>query len=166
MPGTYTRKHYDFETLPRLASPRRQLGLKGVALGLIRLPAGEGYTFTHSHEKQEEVYVVIGGRGEIYIDGETLSLVRGDIVRVDAPARRALRAGDEDLLVVCAGGIPLGYPKDPQARYLIDDGIPHYDDIPPWYRDNPDVARRNEALAARMRAARTRRDGGEEGARE
>jgi len=164
MPDAYTRKHYDFETLPRLASPRRQLGLKGVALGLIRLPAGEGYTFTHSHEKQEEVYIVIVGSGEIYIDGETLGLVMGDIVRVDASARRALRARDEDLLVICAGGIPLGYPKDPQARYLIDDGIPHYDDIPPWYSDDPDIARRNEALRQRMLEARERRERGKKGA--
>jgi hypothetical protein len=49
--------------LPQLTNPWRQLNLQGVALGLIRLPAGDGYTFTHSHAEQEEVYIVVEGKG-------------------------------------------------------------------------------------------------------
>ena len=39
----YSKCHFDFATLPWLTSPRKQLDLKGVALGLINLPPG---TFT------------------------------------------------------------------------------------------------------------------------
>ncbi|TAH36996.1 MAG: cupin domain-containing protein [Planctomycetota bacterium] len=148
----YTKMHFDFDQIAGLVSPRQQLDLAAVGIGIIRLPAGQGYTFTHSHKEQEEVYVVMGGSGVILIDGALIPLQRGDVVRTAPEARRALRAADhEPLLVLCAGAVAAGYPKDPNARFLIDDGIPDYDDIPPWYAGNPEVKRRNEELKARMR---------------
>jgi hypothetical protein len=158
MNDRYTKVHYNFETLPALKSPRHELGLTGVALGLIRLPAGEGYTFTHSHDRQEEVYLVIEGKGEMVIDGEIVPLERGDTVRVSPSAHRALHAAGDALLVVCAGGIPMGYPKEPGARYLIDDGIPHYNEVPPWYAGNEEVVSKNRKLQERMERSRKRRE--------
>lgn len=154
----YTACHFDFASLPWLTSPRHQLGLQGVALGLIRLPPDEGYTFTHRHRKQEEVYLVIEGSGLILVDDDLLELRKGDAVRVSPVARRALKAHKEGLLVVCAGGVPQGYPENPNSRYLIDDGIPDYDDIPPWYAGNPEIARRNARLKARMEKTLARRN--------
>lgn len=155
----HTKVHFDLDHLSWLTSPRRQLELTAVALGLIRLPRGEGYSFTHRHERQEEVYVVVEGTGTILIDGELVPLVRGDVVRVSPEARRALRASEEaDLLVICAGGVQAGYPKNPDARYLIDDGIPDYDDVPPWYAGREDVRERNRELKARMERSRKRKD--------
>ena len=154
----HTKVHFDFDTMPWLTSPRRQLELTAVALGLIRLPRGEGYSFTHRHERQEEVYVVIGGSGVLLVDGELVPIERGDVVRVAPEGRRALRASDEaDLLVVCAGGVAAGFPRNPDARYLIDDGIPDYDDMPPWYAGRADVQVRNAELKSRMERARERR---------
>lgn len=158
-PPSYTKAHFDFEALPPLTSPRRTLGLEAVALGLIRLPAGEGTPFTHHHERQEEVYVVVAGSGELLVDGEIVPLEAGDVVRVAAPARRALRAGDRSLFVLCCGAVPAGYPREANARYLIDDGVPHYDDVPPWCANDPDVRSRNAALKERMERARRRREG-------
>lgn len=154
MHPNYTQHHFDFDTLPWLTSPRHQLALQGVALGLIRLPANEGYTFTHHHRVQEEVYIVIEGNGILLIDGEELPLTRGDLIRVSPSGQRALKGGDEGLFVICCGGVPQGYPTNPNARYLIDDGVPDYDDIPPWYRDDPSVAARNEQLKKRRRPPR------------
>lgn len=156
----YSRAHFDFDALPPLTNPWRRLGLTAVGLGLYRLAPGQGTTFTHSHERQEEVYVVLEGRGVLLVDGEELPLVRGDLVRVAPEARRALRAADDAaLLLLCAGGIPAGFPRDPNARYLIDDGVPHYDDPPPWCADDPEALSRNAELAERMRRSRERRDG-------
>jgi hypothetical protein len=155
----YTKCHFDFANLPWLTSPRHQLELQGVALGLIRLPPDEGYTFTHRHRQQEEVYLVIEGNGLILVDGELLEITRGDAVRVSPAARRALKAGGEGLLVVCAGGVAQGYPENPNSRYLIDDGIPDYDDIPPWYQGNSEVAERNACLKARMAKSQAKKRG-------
>jgi hypothetical protein len=58
MAGNYTKASFDFDEIKWLLSPRKKLDLTGVALGIILLPSGEGYTFTHSHREQEEVYVV------------------------------------------------------------------------------------------------------------
>lgn len=155
MPVNYSKCHFDFATLPWLTSPRKQLDLQGVAIGLIKLPPNEGYTFTHCHRRQEEVYLVIEGNGVLFVDGELLDLTRGDAVRVSPEARRALKAGELGLLVCCAGGVAEGYPKNPHSRYLIDDGIADYDDIPPWYQGDEEVRRRNEVLKKRRKVTAT-----------
>jgi Cupin domain len=155
MPVNYSKYHFDFATLPWLTSPRKQLDLQGVAIGLINLPSNQGYTFTHRHRRQEEVYLVIEGNGVLFVDGELLDLTRGDAVRVAPQARRALKAGELGLLVCCAGGVAEGYPKNPNSRYLIDDGIADYDDIPPWYQGDEEVRRRNHELKKRRKVTAT-----------
>ncbi|MBD2256958.1 cupin domain-containing protein [Pseudanabaena sp. FACHB-2040] len=156
---SFTKVHFDFDQLPLLTSPRHSLKLRGVALGLLHLPANQGYTFTHSHAEQEEVYIVVEGAGWLWADDELIPLERGDVVRVSPQTRRALRAADQvPLFVVCTGGVPAGYPKSANARYLIDDGIPHYDDVPPWYADDPAIAERNANLQARMLKAQQKRE--------
>lgn len=150
MQKNYSRYHYDFDSLPWLTSPRKNLDLRGVALGLIRLPPNQGYTFTHRHRKQEEVYIVIRGSGLLLVDDELLELSAGDAIRVSPETRRALKANEQGLFVICSGAIPLGYPKNPNARYLIDDGVPDYDDIPPWYLGDAKVAEKNRKLKERQ----------------
>ncbi len=160
----YQKAHFNWDDLPPLTSPRKQLGLRGVALGLINLPPGQGYTFTHRHREQEEVYIVLAGSGLLWIDGEAVPLVAGDMVRVSAQARRALKCDDDGpLRIICAGAVPAGFPKQPGSRYLIDDGVPDYDDIPPWYEKNEEVAANNRRLKERylrsLAKRRERKDG-------
>ncbi len=156
----YTKLHFAFDELPMLTTPWKQLGTRAVALGLIRIPAGEGYVFLHRHAEQEEVYVVLEGHGLLHVDGEDVPLERGDVVRVAPAAKRALRANDDEpLLALCAGAVPGGYPKDPNARYGIDDGIPLYDEPPPWAANDPRALAINAELKARMERSRARREG-------
>jgi hypothetical protein len=65
---------------------------------------------------------------------------------------------ESKLLAVCVGGVSEGYPKNLNSRYLIDDGIPDYDDVPPWYRGDPEIIERNAQLKARMLKAKTKRE--------
>lgn len=105
--------------------------------------------------------MVLCGRGRLLIDGELVELAAGDMVRVDPASKRALHNdGDRALQIICAGAVPAGYPKDPSARYLIDDGVPDYDDIPPWCGDDPEVKRRNAELKARYLRTLARRKQG------
>jgi hypothetical protein len=157
MTNDYTKFHFDFSSLNWLVNPRRQLDLEAVGLGLINLPPDEGYTFTHSHAEQEEVYIVVSGSGFIQINGELIELEQGDIVRVSPSAKRALKANQNGMFAICAGAVPMGYPKDLNARYLIDDGIPDYDDIPSWYKDNPNVETKNANLKERMKRSRSKK---------
>ena len=60
----------------------------------------------HQHEIQEEVYVVLSGKGLLYIDGEHIDLLPGDIVKVDPIAKRAVKAHDDsELVCLILGGI-------------------------------------------------------------
>lgn len=156
--NAFDKAHYEFDELPFLTAPWRDLNLRGVALGLIRIPAGKGYTFMHSHAEQEEVYIVIDGKGCLRVDDENIDVERGDIVRVSPAAKRALQASEQEtLLCICAGGVPAGYPKSENARYLIDDGVPYYDEVPPWYAGEPEIEKFNAELKERMRKSAAKR---------
>ena len=148
MPG-YTKTRLDLKNLPNwLTFLKEDLNLKALGLSVARLPAGKGYTIMHQHEEQEEVYMVLSGRGIIHIDGEDISLREGDFVNVVPESKRALKAADDsDLIFICAGAVSTGnYPKSAKSRALIDDGIPDYDNVPPWYEGNKKIAEINKRL--------------------
>jgi quercetin dioxygenase-like cupin family protein len=146
----YSKAHFEFGEVEWIQNLKEPLGLTGVAVSLIRVPAGKGYTFTHRHKEQEEVYIAVEGRGSIFIDGELLDFVAGDVVRVPPEARRALKAADgQDLFLICAGGATKGYPKGADSEHLIDDGMPNFDDVPPWYEGNAKIRELNERLRSR-----------------
>ena len=148
MPG-FTKKHLDLKNIPNwLTFLKEDLSLKALGLSVARLPAGKGYTIMHQHKEQEEVYMVLSGRGIMHIDGEDISLQEGDFINVVPESKRALKAADNsDLIFICAGAVSTGeYPKSPNSRALIDDGIPDYDNVPPWYEGNEKIAKINQRL--------------------
>ena len=145
----YTKTRLDLDDLPNwLTFLKEDLNLKALGLSVARLPAGKGYTIMHQHEEQEEVYMVLSGRGIIHIDCKDISLQEGDFVNVVPESKRALKAAnDSDLIFICAGAVSTGkYPKSPKSRALIDDGIPDYDSVPPWYEGNEKIAEINKRL--------------------
>ena len=97
------------------------------------------------------MHIVVKGHGEILLNGELISIDRGDIVRVSPSTKHALKAASNtSLFVICTGEVAEGYPENPNARYLIDDGIPDYDDIPSWYANDAKIRDRNAQLKERM----------------
>jgi mannose-6-phosphate isomerase-like protein (cupin superfamily) len=154
MPG-YTKMRLDLKSLPNwLTFLKEDLNLKALGVSVARLPAGKGYTIMHQHEEQEEVYMVLSGRGIIHIDGEDISLQEGDFINVVPESKRALKAADNsDLIFICAGAVSTGkYPKSTKSRALIDDGIPDYDNVPPWYEGNKKIAEINKRLKHERKA--------------
>ena len=84
---------------------RRELGVTAFGVNALVLPAGfEGGR--HFHDEQEELYFVHRGRVEFeFGDGSRHLLAPGGLARVDADTVRRLRnAGDEDAVVLVAGG--------------------------------------------------------------
>ncbi|MDO4648851.1 MAG: cupin domain-containing protein [Eubacteriales bacterium] len=79
-----------------------KLGLTGAEVSINNLPAGAGVPFVHSHKKNEEIYVVLSGKGKAVIDGETIELAQGDWVRVAPAAKRQFSAAaDEAISFAC-----------------------------------------------------------------
>lgn len=75
------------------------LGLTGMELSFSSIPAGRGTPFYHRHEKNEELYVVVSGRGQMQVDGHVTDIGPGSAVRVAPEGSRALRClGDEPMV--------------------------------------------------------------------
>jgi hypothetical protein len=84
----------------RLATEALELEQSG--LSYQRIPPGYRFPYGHTHERQEEVYVVVRGRGRMKLDDEIVELREGRRAR---PARYLARLRGR------AGG-----PRDPRHR--------------------------------------------------
>ena len=148
----YNKQTYDLGNLPYwLTFMRDDLQLTSLGMGFARLPAGKGYTFLHKHEYQEEIYIVLNGKGIIYLDGKLLKLSPGDVVRVNPEVYRALKADDEyELVCLIVGALPAeGYPRRKNNHgSLIDDGVPDWETLPPWCRGSKKVIEINKKIRA------------------
>ena len=71
------------------------LGLTGAEVSINNLPAGAGVPFVHSHKQNEEIYIVLSGKGKAVIDGETVTLEKGDFVRISPAAKRQFSAAED-----------------------------------------------------------------------
>lgn len=95
------------------------LQTSGCEISVNRIAPGDGYNFLHRHQRNEEVYVVVSGRGEMVIDGESLSLCEGSVIRVSPSGARSLRAApDESLQYIC-----IQAPTDGEVSRDVTDGV-------------------------------------------
>ena len=88
------------------AAPRTELhdalGLTGAEVSVNVLPAGAGAPFVHNHTANEEVYGIVSGKGELYLDGKVSEVTAGDWFVITPEGRRALRAApDSAMTYVC-----------------------------------------------------------------
>jgi gentisate 1,2-dioxygenase len=89
------------------------LGLERSALSYQRIPPGYRFPYGHTHETQEEVYVVVRGSGRMKLDDEIVDLEEWDAVRVPPKTWRGYEAGPEGLEILVIGAPNLGAsPRD------------------------------------------------------
>jgi quercetin dioxygenase-like cupin family protein len=83
---------------------RRALGSNSIGINEVRFPAGaEGPEHDELDTGHEEIYVVLEGAGTFTVDGEALTVGRGDYLRVDADAKRQAAAGPDGLTFIAIG---------------------------------------------------------------
>ncbi len=81
---------------------RNLLGSAGLEMSLNVVSPGQGMPFQHKHRQNEEVYVVVGGRGQFVVDGECIDVAEGSVLRISPAAARAWRNdGDVPLYFLC-----------------------------------------------------------------
>jgi mannose-6-phosphate isomerase-like protein (cupin superfamily) len=91
----------------------KPLELEQSGLSYQSVPPGYRFPYGHTHETQEEVYVVVGGSGRMKLDDEIVELVKWDAVRVPPGTWRGYEAGPEGLEILVIGAPNLGdSPRD------------------------------------------------------
>ena len=87
---------------------RAELGVSSFGLAVLDLPPDVTRYPEHDHrgDRQEEVYVVLAGSGEIEVAGERQALDPETMVRVGPAARRRIVAGGDGLRLLALGGVP------------------------------------------------------------
>ena len=81
---------------------QRFLGSAGLEVSLNVVPPGKGMPFLHRHQENDEVYMVIGGRGQFLVDGACIEVEEGSVLRMTPPAARAWRNNsDAPLYFLC-----------------------------------------------------------------
>jgi mannose-6-phosphate isomerase-like protein (cupin superfamily) len=100
---SHTRVSYD-DVEPRAPGMhflRDALDCEGLGVTVLDATEGwEGKEHDHSHDDQEEVYVLVDGAATLTVDGEDVSLDAGDAVRVPADATRELAFSEESQMVI------------------------------------------------------------------
>ena len=86
----------------------KALGLERSALSYQLVPPGYRFPYGHTHETQEEVYVVVRGSGRMKLDAEIVELREWDVVRVPPATWRGYEAGPEGLEILVIGAPNLG----------------------------------------------------------
>ncbi len=87
---------------------RAELGVESFGMQVIDLPPNyENYPeHDHTHDNQEEVFLVLRGSGEIEIAGERFPLDAEHIASVGPETKRKLWPGPDGVRVVVLGGVP------------------------------------------------------------
>lgn len=79
-----------------------ELALTGSEISINELPPGVSVPFVHSHKRNEEVYIVIKGKGRFYVDGDEFEVAEGSVVRVDPAGARCIAAAkDTAIRYIC-----------------------------------------------------------------
>lgn len=74
------------------------LSLTGTEVSINNLPAGVSIPFVHAHTNNEELYIVLSGKGSFFVDDEEFLISEGDCLRVDPKGERCLKAADDSAL--------------------------------------------------------------------
>lgn len=75
-----------------------KLSLTGAEVSVNNLPAGAGVPFVHAHKNNEEIYVILSGKGKAVIDGNEVALAAGDWVRISPAAKRQFFAAEDSAI--------------------------------------------------------------------
>jgi uncharacterized cupin superfamily protein len=83
---------------------RRELGVTSFGINLITLRPRQRLR-VHRHERQEEVYLVLGGELTLIVEGDEHVLGEGQLARVSPEAKRQLtNPGATKTVVLALGG--------------------------------------------------------------
>ena len=92
---------YTFQTYPGKLFLKNAMRLTGMEVSLNKLPPGVEVPFLHKHRKHEELFIFVKGKGQFQVDGQTMDVSEGTVIRVAPEGVRTWRNNSsEDLYYV------------------------------------------------------------------
>jgi mannose-6-phosphate isomerase-like protein (cupin superfamily) len=82
---------------------RVPLELENSGLSYFRIAPEFRAPFGHTHEEQEEIYLVVSGSARLKLDDEVVELSEWDAVRIPRGTMRALEGGPEGAEILAFG---------------------------------------------------------------
>lgn len=83
---------------------RDELDCDSLGMTVVEADEGwEGLEHDHAEDGQEEIYLLLEGKAQLTVEGESLHLDGGDAVRVDPESTRELSFTDDDSTMVIGG---------------------------------------------------------------
>lgn len=77
------------------------LGLTGMEVSFGVLGPGQDPGFLHIHNQNEELYLIVSGKGQILVDQDSIDVNAGSAVRISPAGVRCWRnTGDKDLVYI------------------------------------------------------------------
>jgi len=123
MNAGFTFAALDRESEERFYSLRRALGVTTFGINQIILRPGQSGRI-HTHEFQEEVYLVLEGTLTLEIEGEAKELHPGELARVAPDVRRQIaNRGEENVLLIALGGAKEHVGRDGRAYESWEDTV-------------------------------------------
>jgi uncharacterized cupin superfamily protein len=114
----------DFEHGERFQTLRRELGVSAFGINLLLFEPRQRARI-HTHEHQEEVYIVLSGELTLVVEGSEHVLGLRHAARVPAKVRRQLvNAGTERLVLLALGGAGEHVGRDGRAWESWEEGGP------------------------------------------
>ena len=97
-------------------SARVPLELENSGLSFLRLDPNYRVPFGHTHNQQEEVYVLVAGSARLKLDDEIVELKPWDAVRISKETMRNFEAGPEGADVIAFGAPNTGPGDGPMTQ--------------------------------------------------
>lgn len=89
-------------TIPGKVFIGQALGATGSEVSYTSIEPGRSVGFYHTHQTHEELYFIIRGKGLCQIDGESIDIEEGSVIRVAPSGKRSIRnTGSEALCFIC-----------------------------------------------------------------
>ena len=75
-------------------------------ISISSLKPNEGIQILHTHRENEEIYIIISGKGQFLIDDQVFPVKEGSIIRVGPSGKRCIRntLNTEPLTYICIQG--------------------------------------------------------------
>lgn len=105
------------------------LGLTGCEISVNNLPEGAAVPFVHAHIENEEIYIILEGQGEFFLDGKIENLKAHDVLRVDPKCVRAIRATKGVLKFIC-----IQCRQNSLNKFTATDAILPKEPLPDWLK--------------------------------